>query len=221
MVDPAITRTVTRAFALLSLAWAGQAFSQEKPITWHFDTGYSITTGTTHNYMDDGWIIGGGLTWNPNSGPFAVLGELHYSHYGATNEAIQIANGSNRVRVDDGHGEVWGLNANGVYTVPFSPSVRGYLTAGIGEYYRSVKMTQTVLTGGYYCDPWWGYCYPGVIPGEAIVSDESTTRFAWNIGGGVEFPMSSGGSWFIDVRYHQIQTKTATEFIPIQIGFRF
>jgi opacity protein-like surface antigen len=211
--------------SLCALVFVGRAYGQDehRPIAWHFDIGYSWTSGTTADYLDDGWTIGGGLTWTPRSdSPFSLLAELHYSGYDATSELVRLANlQSDTVRIDDGDAEVWGLNVNGVYRLQFSERARGYLTAGVGEYYRNVQMTQTVLLAGTYCDPWWGFCYPGVFPGQVIAEEQSTTRFAWNAGVGVEFPMSAGGSWYIDARYHRIETSEPTEFIPLTVGFRF
>lgn len=209
--------------SLLGLAFAGPAFAQDRPVSWHFDIGYSWTSGTTSDFLDDGWKLGGGLTWKPRAdGPFSLLAELSFSSYDATDNLIRLANlQSDSVRIDDGDADIWGLNVNGVYRIPFSPKARGYLTAGVGEYYRKVQMTQTVLIGGTYCDPWWGFCYPAVVPGQAIAEEQTTTRFAWNAGIGVEFPLSAGGSWFIDARYHRIETSEPTEFIPLSIGFRF
>lgn len=57
--------------------------------------------------------------------------------------------------------------------------------------------------------------------GQAVVDETSTTRFAWNVGVGVEFPLQDGSAWFIDARYHRIETSEPTEFIPIQVGYRF
>jgi opacity protein-like surface antigen len=186
------------------------------------DGGVSFTSGTTGDYLESGWIVGSGLKWTPRPDRrLAMVAELHYSHYNVTNDAIRLANlQGDSVRIDDGYGEVWGLNVNGIYQVPFSSRANGYLTAGIGEYYRKIRMTQTVLAAGVYCDNWWGFCYPGVAPGEEVIAAESTTRFAWNVGFGIEFPVAYAGSWFIDVRYQRIETPKPTEFIPIQIGFR-
>jgi hypothetical protein len=82
-------------------------------------------------------------------------------------------------------------------------------------------MSQTVLVAGTFCDPWWGFCYPGVAPGQAVVAEESTTRFAWNAGLGIEYPLNTGSVVYIDVRYHELQTQQNTPFIPIQFGVRF
>jgi opacity protein-like surface antigen len=209
---------------VLTLTCAAQAFAQndDRPLRWHFGAGYSMTTGTTEDYLDDGWIVSGGVTWQPRTeAPFALMAEVSYSDFDATDNLIRLANiQQDTVRIDDGDAEVWGFNLNGVYRMPLGNRARGYVTAGIGEHHRKVEFTQTVLVSGIFCDPWWGFCYPGLAAGQQLVEETSTWRFAWNAGLGVEFPVANG-SWFIDASYQRIETREPTEFIPIRIGFRF
>src|SRR6185437_7871100 len=134
--------------AALAATWAAQALSQEQqepPIQWHFSGGYSITNGTTADYLHDGWIISGGMKWNLQPGsPFALDFELHYSSYGATHDLIHVANQQQPfVRIDSGWGNIWGLNANGVYRLESVGLGYAYLTAGVGEYWRTVRLAQT------------------------------------------------------------------------------
>jgi opacity protein-like surface antigen len=222
----ALTSRVT-ALAVLSLCGVIPAYSQDyygsrPPVGWQASGGYSATTGTTSNYLDGGWIFSGGAVFRPEpDSPLSLLAELHYSGYGATSKAISVANGiSPTSRIDNGDAYIFGVNFDGMYYLPFFPRVHAYLLAGFGWDHRRVRLTQTVLIGGTYCDPWWGYCYSGVVPGEAIVADETTTRFAWNAGFGVEFPVSRGAV-YVEARYHQMDTQTPTTFIPIQVGYRF
>ena len=196
--------------------------SEERPVQGFVSAGYSITNGTTHRYLNDGWIVSGGARWIPQpENPLAVDLELHYSGYNATKNLINLGRQTGTERIDSGDGSVFGVNANAVYRMHAVWRGHAYLTAGIGEYWRTVRLGETVLVGGTYCDPWWGFCYPGVYPGQLVTHEHTTGRFAWNAGIGFEFPLSYAGSWFIDVRFHQMQTNTATEFIPIQVGFRF
>jgi opacity protein-like surface antigen len=99
--------------------------------------------------------------------------------------------------------------------------VNGYGLLGIGAYNRYVAMTQTALGYGYVCDPWWGFCYPALVAGDLIVADTSQTKFGWNVGVGLEFPIRYSGAWFVEARYHRIEGTNATEYVPIQIGYRF
>jgi opacity protein-like surface antigen len=210
-------------WTFLFMACTGSVLAEERALTWQLDGGYSMSSGTTGDYLENGWIVGGGLSWKPDpGGPFAVLAELHYSRYGATNNLVRLANQqSDTVRIDNGDADIWGLNLNGVYKIPLNERLRGYVTFGIGEYNRTVRLTQTALVAGYFCDPWWGICYESVFPGQVIAQDESTTRFAWNAGAGIEFPLQDGAAFFVEARYHRMSTGDATEFIPLQFGFRF
>ncbi len=112
----------------------------------------------------------------------------HYSNYDATDELINLGSAATRTRIDDGEGSTLGLDLNGVVDFPLGSRVRGYVTAGVGVDRRRIELTQTVLFGGFFCDPWWGFCWPGVFPGDVLVSRDTTTRLAWNGGLGVEFP---------------------------------
>ena len=78
--------------------------------------------------------------------------------------------------------------------MPFGDTAHGYGLLGIGAYHRYVELTPTALLGVYSCDPWWGYCYPGVVPGQAIVASTSTTKFGWTVGLGVEFQLQDHGA---------------------------
>jgi hypothetical protein len=44
------------------------------PLHFYVDGGYSVMTGQTSNYLDNGWNIGGGVQWRPAPGPFSLRG---------------------------------------------------------------------------------------------------------------------------------------------------
>ena len=112
-----------------------------------------------------------------------------------------------------------------------SGSVRPYFVAGVGVYYRPIKVTTPGV--GYvpgYCDPWWYVCFPGgFVPVENIVGERSSTDLGMDFGGGVQF-----GTFYAEVRYHYIwgptvdtsatggtSQKANGQFLPITFGFRF
>jgi hypothetical protein len=209
----------------------GQAFAQSyytqsyyapRPLQWHVDAGYSITTDQTAKYLDNGWTIGAGFTWHPDPGqPFALRTDLHYSRFNATNQLLNQGASVTGTEIDDGSGHMVGLDLDGVLDIPFSPTVRGYIMAGVGVDYRRIDLTQTVAYGTYVCDPWWGFCGPGYVAGDVLVAREETTRFAWNGGVGLDFALGGGQSWFIEARYNRMETQQPTTMIPIRVGFRF
>jgi opacity protein-like surface antigen len=218
-----------KAIACAFLGWSviplvtfAQQQGAERPLQWHVNAGFSKTHGQTSDYLRDGFVFGFGASWRPgNAGPFALTADLGYSHYEATRALLDQGSAATQTQIDDGNGQIVGLDIGGVYEIPLGQRARGYVTAGVGEYYRRIELTQTVLFSGTLCDFWWGVCFPGVVANDLVVSKESTTRFGWNGGLGVDFPLSNGQSWFIDARFHRIETTRPTQFIPIQIGYRF
>jgi len=49
----------------------------------------------------------------------------------------------------------------------------------------------------------------------------TATDFGWNAGLGLEFALPYGRSWFIESRYHRINSSTGIQYLPIEIGYRF
>jgi opacity protein-like surface antigen len=213
--------TVLAATAVAA-ALAAPLRADEPPLYWHLNGGWTPTIGTTADFLDSGYTVGAGLTWNPlSSDSWALQTDLAYSSFNATSRLINLgASAHPQVRVDDGHATVWQLTVGGRYYLPMSTSVRVYGIGGIGVYKRDVKLTQTVLIAGGWCD-WYGFCYSGVVPGDVVVSSQDTTKFGWNVGIGLEYRLEYGAAWFLEARYHSIETPHRTEFVPISIGFRF
>lgn len=218
------------ALGLASLgarAWARtyyeQTFRPWQPLHWHFEAGYSPTLGQTSKYFDGGWTLGGGLTWQPDRRvPLALRADLDYSYFYATRNLIAINERADQIQIDNGHGEVFGLNVDGEWRVRLSPSNTAFLLAGVGVNHRRIALTQTVAVGTYFCDPWFGYCGFGVVPGEEVVASADSTRFSWNAGAGVDFDLRNGQTFFVEARYVRLDTRPQpTEFFPITVGVRF
>ena len=189
---------------------------------WHVNTGYADTIGETSDYLKGGWTIGGGFAFQPEDWEHLGLQiDFGYADMSATNNLIQLGQQHSPVRIDDGDGSMAFLTAAVKYAVPFGEAVRGYGLLGIGGYHRYVELSQTALFGGTICDPWWGYCYPGLVTGQAIVASTSTIKFGYNAGVGFEWQSYGAGTWFLEVRYHRMQSSHPTEILPIQIGVRF
>ena len=192
------------------------------PVSWHIDGGYSVMTGQAHNYLDNGYIVSGGLTWRPQPDlPFALRLDGHYSSYDASNHLLDLGEQQTQTRIDDGKGSTLGLDLNAVSYLPINNYASIYLTGGVGVDRRRIDLTQTILFGNYFCDYWYGFCDFGVFPGDQVVARTSTTRFAWNAGIGMEFQGGSWGPWFIEATYHRINTNPGTAYVPIKVGLRF
>ena len=105
--------------------------------------------------------------------------------------------------------------------MPLAYGVRAYGIAGIGVYHSRVELTQydPYGYGYYYCDPFSGFCQGA--GGSLLVASSGVTKFGWNAGVGVEFELPYGRAWFIESRYHRINTTAPIEYVPITIGYRF
>ena len=216
--------------ALLLVTLSGQAMAQGygyqdsygRPVQWHVEGGGAVTTGQTSDYLNSGWTIGTGLTFRPDPvSPFALRADVSFSRFNATNNLIALGEQQNQTQIDDGWADIVNFDLDAVLSVPLSPHMHGYVMAGAGGAWRRIDLTQTVGFGGYYCDPWYGYCGVGIVPGDVLVQREDTTRFAWNAGAGLEFDLPYGRSWFIEARYNRMETSQPTEFVPIRVGMRF
>jgi opacity protein-like surface antigen len=96
-----------------------------------------------------------------------------------------------------------------------------YLIGGIGGYYLKGQLTEPGLFVGTYCDPWWWWCYDYIVEGDVIVDSVSTTKFGANAGVGVSFELANKSLIYIETRYHYINTKESTVYLPIKIGYRW
>jgi opacity protein-like surface antigen len=184
-----------------------------RPVQWYLDGGASITQGQAARDFDNGGTIGTGVTVHPGPGPFALRLDLNYSRSGATDQFIALNEAATGTPIDHGSMQTVTGFVNGVFEAPINPWARFYVTGGVGLGYRRIELTQN----GFFCDPF--FCGPGFS--NALVASSDVTRFAWNAGGGVDFILPAGQSWFIEARYERLETATPTEFIPIRFGFRF
>ena len=207
--------------AMAQYYYSGESY---RPLHWQIEGGYSPTVGTTSDYLQGGWTLGGGLTWYPSpQSPAALRLDLSYSEYNATNNLLLQNQTALQTEIDSGTGRTWGGDVDGQLDFALGPRAKGYLIGGIGAYKRQIELYQTVFGGGVFCDPWWGFCGEGYFPGNAVVArTTSSWKFAWNAGIGIDFPLGNGMTWFVDARYLRIGPEDQkTEFVPIRIGLRF
>ena len=197
-------------------------YGPEEHVHWHLDTGYVAPTGPTSDFLQGGWTIGGGFSWQPDlSSPLALRADLNYSRFAATRQLIGINQAVNQTEIDDGYGEIVDFALDGEYRMPVSPYTTAYAVAGVGVAHRRIALTQTVAVGDYVCDEWFGYCEFGLVPGAVVVASDNTTRFAWNAGLGLDFALRDGQTFFVEARLTRMQTPQPTDFVPIRVGLRF
>ncbi len=93
-----------------------------------------------------------------------------------------------------------GGNFDLTYTFYSPGPVRAYVLGGLGVYRVTISVTRGTTT-----------------------SDTSQTKFAWNFGGGLNFPLGGGAALFFEARYIDIDALPnfpRTTFVPITAGIR-
>jgi len=218
---------------------ASPAMAQDpdKKVTVNLGGGYTLTTGAVRDHLGDGYNIHFGVGIKLND---KVTLQPEYAFNGLGEKQINVTG-----TVPPGQTPVNNLFGNmnmqwGAFNLVFGPKaesgkVRPYVVVGPGIYYRKIEVT-TPSVGWVpgYCDPWWGWCYPGgLVPVDKILGSASQTSFGMNFGAGVNVPMGDSASFYIEARYHYIWGsevidssgkswgKANGQFFPITGGFRF
>jgi opacity protein-like surface antigen len=194
---------------------------QPAPLQWYIDAGPSFPTGTTADFLQNGWTVGTGFTVQPDpGGPFAIRTNFSYSRFGATNALIDEGSVANQTQITGGNGQVLAADVDGVLRFPLNRGVHLYMMAGGGLAHRYVELTQNVGNGGLPCGGWFSFCGP-YTAGSVVAASDSQTHLAWNAGAGVDFALPGGQSWFVEARFEEVETAQPTQFIPVRVGLRF
>jgi hypothetical protein len=208
--------TVLLAVLFIMATGSAALAGTDSAVRYHFYGGYSGIAGDFSDVVKDGWNIDFGGVYKPNpTKPFGLRWDISYDWYDLKTGSIP-----NVVKIDSGTASVWSIRLGAQFESKKSGKAHFYGGLGMGGYRLYADLRQTALYDGYYCDPWWGYCYGGVYAGEAIVASDYTTKLGYYVNAGVEFPTGPGGI-FIEGQYHWVQTKTSFEYYPIVLGYRW
>ncbi len=180
--------------------------------------GYSVATGATANYVNNGWNTGAGVQWRLGPGPVSLRLDFAASNNNATSQLLSEGAAANQTRIDHGGSLLLSNDLDAVFDLPLSPGIKAYLLGGGGGAIRRIELTQTVTAGGKYCNDWAGFCASGSNPGDVLVDSKTTGRWEWNAGVGLRFSTRGRDFLFIEARYIEMQTPVPTSFIPIRVG---
>jgi opacity protein-like surface antigen len=222
--------------AILVAAAPSGAQAQDKKINVNLGGGYTATLSKAGDYLGDGYNVNFGVTINVTEA-IGIQAEYSFTGLGQKQITLDVSPEPGAPGVPtDFFGD---MNMQyGDFNLIVKPHTQGkarpYLVAGVGVYYRPIKVTTPAV--GYVppvCSPWWYYCYPGgFVPVDKIVGSRSSTDFGMDIGGGVDVALSDAASFYIEARYHYIWGPTYTDqsgaeqkangqFFPITFGVRF
>jgi opacity protein-like surface antigen len=203
--------------------WAGKPDKDWKDWFGHFAIGYIVPEGDFGDVVDSTWILSGGATWWP--GTVGLDLDLGWADFDINDDTLRKINDAieppSTGTIDNGDVAIWSLTTDAIWSPDTQGSVGFYLAGGIGGYYLDAKVTTTGLV--YYppvCGIYW--CYPGWVgSGNIVAGSESSWEFGYNAAIGLNIEMASGSQIYLEVKYHYINTDTATTYIPVQIGYRW
>ncbi|MDJ0840947.1 MAG: outer membrane beta-barrel protein [Acidobacteriota bacterium] len=177
--------------------------------------GYTDTTGDAGELAKDGLDLAVGAIYWPSAWKVGLQTELTYNGTELRDEIERQA------EADDSRVDVWSLTTGFLWARPIGNSVAFNVIGGIGGYHLDLSLTEPGFYIGPICDPWLWYCYPGIIEGDVVTASRSTTKLGYNLGVGLSFKLGEGYELLVEARYNRVETQTATEYIPFNIGFRF
>jgi opacity protein-like surface antigen len=179
--------------------------------------GYSAPIGTTADYLHGGPNGAIGFSVAPVKGsPVDFRFDFAYNRMDGTPRLIALsqaaASGVNKV-----HEDIWSGSLDLEFRAQLGGGVQGYLMGGGGAYRTHLALRRPGLgSGGTYGG--------GSGFGEQTVATYTMTKFGWNAGAGLSFPLEDGGAWFIEARFTRIPASGSVaplQFVPIDFGVQF
>ena len=203
----------TAAPAALLLLAAGTAGAQasspastaERPLSFGISGGLSLPTGNAGDVFSSGFNVDGLLEVRARpASPVAFRFEAGYQRFAIKDEVRELFEDFGAEI--DGDARVISGVVNALYKFP-GVAVRPYVLGGVGVFNVGGSATISGIDES----------------GELLDEDESgsITRFGFNVGGGLEVPLS-GITAFGEIRFQSIRTPDEPfNIVPIKVGIRF
>jgi opacity protein-like surface antigen len=189
-------------------------------ITHHLNfsagAGFTKPVGDAGDHLDTGWNFN--LRGGFNASRRLAL-DLDFSYNRADlNSATLAAFGE-----PGGYATLWSLSFQPMYRFTPDGPVDFYTTAGVGVYHRDISLTQPTNVSTIFCDPFYGVCYPVVVPADQVVASFDTYKGGFDVGAGLEFGHWSSMKFFSEARYQRMFTTHGSDFteVPVTFGVRW
>jgi opacity protein-like surface antigen len=219
---------VTRSLLFLSLAaitllgTANAQYSRTENDRWSridFSAGggFSEPLGRAGNNLDRGWNFDVRGGYRPSSHVALDL-DFNFNHWNLNGAALA------RYGEPGGYTNIWSLSFLPVLSGSPHWHVSPYVFAGPGLYYRNLSLTAPGVVNTFYCDPFFGVCYPAAVGVDQVVASATTYKAGFNGGAGLEFPLGSSRlKVFGEARYSRMFTTHGTDltFVPVTFGLRW
>jgi opacity protein-like surface antigen len=227
-----MSKSILAIAAELSLLAATPALAQDSgypnvldyyPLRLQIEGGRTITEGSQDHYLDNGFNLGLGFTWQPISHlPLAFRLDGMYQKFEMRPPLLAQASAYFGTTVNEGSSKMWGGDVDAELDFPVVPGVRIYLLGGVGWYDQQQSYRELTFANGQVCG-FFG-CTNGVSATSSSLLGRLSTgmSFEKNAGVGMEFGTEDRASFFVDARYMRFGSSGAgRDFIPIRIGLRY
>jgi len=207
-------RLVVTAAALACLV-VGTA-SAQSPWGGNIALGYGWPLGDAGDRFDGNLAFAAGLAYAPESWPVGLRFEFQWNEFDPKSSYLE------QFDVGDGNAQIWSITANVEWKRRVSRNWGYYLIGGIGYYDYELELTEPGAGLVTVCDPWWGICYPVLVPVDEIVGSYGGNDFGLNAGFGFTWPVSRTSEFYVEARYHWIDKDNGSlQFVPLMVGFKF
>jgi opacity protein-like surface antigen len=178
-----------------------------RPVQFGISGGADFPVSDQSDVYKTGWNGSALLAFNFGASPFGMRLDGSYHELKTKDDLAPFFSGNGKTRIIDGTFDV--------VIGPKNMSVEPYFIGGGGAYDLRFE-GQDITTGNAF--------------------SHSTTRFGWNVGGGIAFPLGSpekSSRFFIEARYTSISVNvdefsnsihtggSRFTFVPVNIGFVF
>jgi hypothetical protein len=211
---------------VVGVALVPSAPAAEKLTMAHFSLGPSLPQGDMKEFLDQGWAAHGGYSWfspsNPALGLRLDFGVDWWEMDDSLLDTIDT-DPSTPITIeppDDGDAWDWSGSVDLVWNPRTGGVVGFYALVGVSADYIQWNLAQDGYGYSYWCDWWWGVCYPTLVSGQYQI--ESGDDFVWGYqaGIGVTFGTASG-EFYLEAIYRWLETENGAEFVPVQAGYRW
>jgi opacity protein-like surface antigen len=209
------------------------AAAQDKKVDVNIGAGYTFALSEVRKHLGDGYNVNVGVTFHV-SPVIGIQAEYAFNGLGKKQIPVDVLGpAADETFFGDMNMQYGDFNL--LLKPPSQGKAKPYVLAGIGVYYRPVKVTTPAV--GYvpgWCDPYWYICYPGgLVAVDQVIGSRSSTDFGINIGAGVNLLVSESAQLYVEARYHYIwgpevkdqagvsHGKANGQFLPITFGVRF
>ena len=219
-------RLAVSAVLIICLALIPTSSAAEKLTMSHASIGPSLPQGKLAEFLDQGWAAHGGFSWfSPSRPAFGIRMDLGVDWWDMDNDLLgRIDTDPGTPNIveppDDGDAWDWSGSLDLVWNPRTSGAVGFYALAGVSVDYVTWNLAQDGYGASYWCDWWWGVCYPVAVSGQYQIRSGDDWAWGWQAGLGITFKTASG-EFYLESMYRWLETDNNAEFVPVQAGFRW